>query len=492
MANEKQTIRVLTEPTIILDDMQGMDVEDGTSTVGGSPTSPVSYSKQYGAVFPVVQVNQTMFPTEQVTALRINSVGEIPFVSVTILVKDKSFYSTSFPKDGDLVSVFIRSRDDAFKPIRNDYEITNVNVNSAIGSGEDGYDTMTISGKLWIPGYDAVKTFSKKGTSMRALMETATDLNLGFATNEVDTADEQVWLCPSDKTSSFIYQTAMSSWKDDNSFFSYFIDYYYYFNFVNMEPLFAELPEIDEALSLDLLTNDYGKDSVQGKSKTRLVLTDWDEVGGTPMHITSYALFNNSAAINSTYGYKSYANYYDALIRESQSIYVDPKTTEGAERDMVLLKGRPGENFYLQQVESKWMGSQYGESGENCHGKYLYSRLNNFQNNVHLEKMGLRLTLAGFNVNLRRMMTVPVVIVIKKDFVRKRINEPADQDQQTVPTGEDGTKSALSFEETPITLDKTISGYYVISDMAIVYENGKFRHDCTLLRREWPAPPNIY
>jgi hypothetical protein len=495
MANEKQVIRALTEPSIILDDIQSTDVEDGTSPDFGSPSSPTKYSKQYGGVFPLIQINEKVFESGQIIDLRIYSSGDLPFATATFLVKDKSFYSTSFPKDGDLMSVFIRSKDDGFTPIRNDYEISNISINSDPGGGELSYDEMTVTGKLRVPGYSAVKCFSKKGSSFDVMLETATDLNLGFATNEVDTSDQQTWICPLVKTKDFLNQTTFSAWKDEKSFFTYFIDHYYYLNFVNVEPFYGEELEVDEALVLDLLTNDYGKDSSQGQALTKNVLSNWDEVSGTPFYINHYSLINNSAAINLTHGYKRFARYYDAYIQEDQSIYVDPMTTEGAENDKILLKGRPNEDFYLSEVETKWMGVQYGENGENSHEKLNYSKIHNFQNLIHLKKVGLKVSLAGINVNLRRMQTVPVVIVIKKDYTRKRINEPIDEsDQSSIPNEDepDRTKSALSFEETPITVDKTISGSYVIHDMTIIYEQGNFRQECTLYRREWPTPPQTH
>ena len=56
MANELQLVRVQTEPTIILDDIQSIDTETGTAEAIGKPESPVAMSKQYGAVVPLIQI----------------------------------------------------------------------------------------------------------------------------------------------------------------------------------------------------------------------------------------------------------------------------------------------------------------------------------------------------------------------------------------------------------------------------------------------------
>lgn len=501
MATEKQTIRVLTEPTIELDDLEAQDMEDGTSEASGGVEFPLKHSKQYGAVFPYVQINSYLFTSGQITSLELNCSGEIPSIMVTFNITDKSFFSTSFPKDGDLMSIFIRSKNDLFKPVRNDYEITSVSVSPREGGGENTPEDMTVLGVLRIPGYFATKCFSKRGTSMNTVHKVAADLGLGFASNEVDTDDEQAWICPNDKVNDFIYDVVNSSWKDENSFFTYFIDHYYYLNFVNVEPMFSEKTEIEESLINELITNDYGEDSSGfGDQSGKVILSNMNEIAGTNFHIRSYYLRNSSASINNLHGYRRFAMFYDALIKEPVKIFSDPLTTDGSESKQVLLKGRPGEDFYKQQVQTKWMGVHYGENGENCHEKYNIARITNFQNNVHLDKLNLIVELESVNFNLRRMQSIPVIIVIKKDFSRKKINEPIDEDQEATPPNSDEpnrTKSILDSEELPFTLDKTLSGNYVIKDIIYTYRKGldddaKFRQECVLVRREWPTPPQTY
>lgn len=491
MANEKQLVRVLTEPTIVLDKLESQDGEAGTSDAAKSQA--VKTSKQLGGLTPLIQILQRTFQGEDVASLQINANDQIPTITVDLLIRDKSFYSQSFPKDGDIMNVFIRSKDDVFKPIRNDYEITRVYVDSRPGGGENSLDTVTISGSLRIPGYNAKKCFAKKGTSMRTVLETATDLKLGFASNEVDTQDSQTWLCPFEKTRDFLEEVTLSAWKDTKSFFSFYVDYYYYLNFVNIEPLFSEKTEIEEGMLLSMLTNDYGKDNEQGKQKAKVVLTNWDESSDSPYHMLSHTLINNSG-INLNHGYKRYVQYYDELIKEPQSIFVDPLTTEGSENTQQLLKGRPGENFYLEQIESKWLGIQYGDSGENSHEKYNYARIHNYQNLVHIGKMGLKVMLNGINPNIRKMQSVPVICVLKRDDFRKTINEPEDQSAQAAPpnTSPNKTTSALSAQESPITIDKTISGFYVVWGIKIIYDQGTFKQELILYRREWPTPPSSH
>lgn len=492
MAKENQLIRSVLEPSIILDKIVATDVEQGTASNMGSPSSPVKYSKQYGGAFPLVQINSRVFDSEAITRMEIRCVGYRPTASVTVIIRDKSFYSVSYPKDGDLLSLFIRSKDDLFKPIRNDYDITNVTVNTTAGGGENSPETMTVTGVLRIPGLDAQKCFSKKGSAYDALMQASSDLLLGFSSNEVDTQDMQTWICPFETVADYIHNVSSSSWKDNKSFFTYFIDHYYHVNYVNVDPLFSEKADIDEGMALNLMTTDYGKDSEQGKQIGKIVLSNWDEISDTAMHIDSYALQNYSASINLRDGYKKYVQYYDSILKEYQSIFVDPISSPGAEDDQIILKGRPNEDFYLSQVTHKWMGIQYGKNAENAHDKINYAKIQNYQNLVHLNKMVLNVKLQGCNFNLRRFQVIPVVIVIKTDITRKKINEPIDDShQKSIPNSNEPnrTQPAIDSEQTPIAIDKFYTGFYVVRDIVYTYNKGQFRQECSLIRREWPTPP---
>jgi len=495
MPNEKQIIRTLTEPTIILDDLQFLDTETGTGKVLGKPETAYKPSKQYGGAFPLIKLNNYIFPSDTVKELRISSADIRPYVSIVAELRDKSFYSTAFPKDGDVVSIFIRGKVDPFKPIRNDYEITSVYVDNVPGGGETTPDTLHISGVLKIPDFDAVKCFSVKGTSFKTMMKVATDLKLGFASNEVDTSDSQTWLCPNEKVKNFLDETVLASWKDENSFFSYFIDHYYIMNFVNVEYMYSEQPDFEQAISLLRMSSDYLKDSEISGSLGKLVLSNWEEISQSQLFITQHSLINNSASINLSHGYKRYSQFYDGLLKENQSFFVDPKTTPGKENDHQLLKGRPNENQYLKQINTKWMGVQYGKDGENCHPKYNYAKVTNYQNNTHLEKMGLKIKLANPNFNLRRMQTVPVVIVIGSDYGRKKINEPIDESNKSSSGNSNEpnkTQPAVDVEKLPFTVDKTMSGFYVLHTIDYIFENGNFYQECTLFRREWPTPPQSH
>lgn len=471
MANEKHIVRSIIEPSIQLDTLSIYDTEEGTSLKGGYVTSDNKLSKQFGAVLPYIRINKYTFMSDDIIDVVLSIRGTRPTLRCTISVSDKSFYSKYYPKDGDLISVMIRSKDDSLKPIRNDYEITNV---SNFSRGPEGStdDTITISGSLRIPNLDAEKCFAKEGTSMEALIATCNDLGIGFSTNEVNTNDKMTWICPFDTIDDYIFDIIKASWKDKDSFFTYFIDQYYHLNFINANPLFSEQAETDNGILFNNFTNDYSAGNSIMKDNNLLLLSNIAEFKGTSNYVKSASLNNYSAAINLTEGYKRYAQYYDNLIKEYQSIYVDPITSPGSENDNIILKGRKNEDFYLTQIKHKWLGILYG-NGDNCHEKYLYAQIHNYQNLIHLNKLVLKIELEQINPNLRRGQVIPYIHTVRSDYSRKDVNTP------------DFIKDQNSIG---LTIDKFYSGYFTINAIDIIYRNGQFYQTLDLIRREWPTP----
>ena len=128
MPNENQLVRTITEPTIVIDDIRASTDENTAEENIDNSISAAKTSKQLGGVMPVIQILTKIFTGQEVSSVRIESHDFLPTCHAELLIMDKSFYSRSFPKDGDVMSIFIRSKDDVLKPIRNDYIITNVNI----------------------------------------------------------------------------------------------------------------------------------------------------------------------------------------------------------------------------------------------------------------------------------------------------------------------------------------------------------------------------
>jgi hypothetical protein len=505
---ESSIIRTVVDPTIVLDSLEVYDLDTGTSEVSRENKTEGQIrsdqiSKDIGTNYPFIEINNYVFSISEIEFFEIDYTGYIPTARLTAGVKGKTFPSAAMPKDGDLMSVFIRSKNDAFKPIRNDYRITGVRSE---GANDQGMNAIyNITGELFIPHlYDEVSS-SYQGSSFEVLKEIAKSLGLGFSTNETETSDSQVWINPRGDYYNLIQNIAAHSWKNEDSFYQVWIDIYYTLNFVNVNNQFSE----DTNLDLQLLTNMITSDSTGGKTNEDLlkegtgavpkVLSNFTDLRGTPAYVFRYNVKNNSNFIDELYGYKIYSQFFEQNSEKYWSIYTEPITTPESEGNKIILKGRttkPGsakEEFYKTQVRHVWEGIQYTAPEGNCHEKYNFAKNWNSRNLAELEKMYVTIDLERGNFNLYRGERVPLLLVVDKDIQYQNIMSSPEQPQ-----------NSAAFPQ-PI-IDRFYSGYYMISGMQFRYSpRGEtnsydmptnenpitapgFTHKVTLTRREWPTP----
>jgi hypothetical protein len=493
------------DPTIPLDSLEIYDADYGTSELSSMQGEPRDFkeTKNVGTNFPYIEINNYVFNQDEIINFSIDYTGFLPKLTFKVGVKGKNFPSGSIPKDGDIASVFIRALNDTFKPIRNDYRITNVMGKGADTEGRMG--VYSITGELFIPHlYDEV-VVSYKGTSYNVLKEIARELKLGFASNETETGDEQTWINPRADYREFIFSIADHAWKDEKSFFEVFVDAYYNLNFINVNNQFSEDTNVDLALLTNLQISDsYGGETneqrlTENTGNTSKILTNWTDYRGTPGFVHKYNVENRSNLVSEAYGYKTYTQFFEQNSEQYWSIYVDPLNTDGAAGNKIILKGRstkpgaPKEEYWKTQARHVWGGIQYSAPEGNAHEKYNYAKVWNQRNNAELEKMTLTVELERGNFNIYRGERLPLILVVMSDIQYQNILNPPEQEQPE------------PMYPSP-TMDKFYSGYYMVSGMSFVYTPNSpistmgsptnesprnppgFIHKVYLTRREWPTP----
>jgi hypothetical protein len=510
--DEKTIIRSLLEPKIKIDLLELEDLYTGTSDKLGASQKGVvggrQYQNQLGVDYPFITINNYVFSTDEILQLTVNSTGFIPTIFFAFkLTKTDAFRSQAYPKDGDVLSIFIRAKNNAFKPIRNDFIITG--VSSGAGGVENSGGVTTITGELFIPRIKEQVIKSYKGNSLEVLQNVCKELGLGFATNETSTNDSMSWLCAGSTWEEYIKEIASAAWKDTNSFYKVFIDVYYHLNFVNMNSQLEGDGQLaagilDSAIMKDFYEND--KNTVESsQTTTGKFLSTIDSLKGTNMYIQGYKTKNNSSAIHEQYGYKYNVQFFDMKSLKYWNLFVDPKTSDGAERKKIILKGRtfpkkedekkegksPSEQQYWKtQNQYVWKGIQ----SRNVHDKYTFAIAHNERNLLELQKLFLEVRVTRWNPNIYLGEKVPLVLITQADVTK------ATLDAQ----GEDAKISDKSPGE-PAVLDQFYSGYYVVNGMSIMYsqDNSPFERGTgvepqdfapaffqtfTMTRREWPTP----
>lgn len=464
--NLDRTILSITDPTIILDELK---IEDERTTNNGD----IAVHKALGDIIPLVKVNNYYFRDSELIDFKIESTEFQPRIRVTVLITDGVFISSAYPKDGDLISIFIRTKLKDFRAIRADFEITGTKMSpSTDSSGEISF--VTLEGVLRIPGlYGEICKVFKDSTSFDTLMDIATDLKLGYASNEVKTDDIMNWICGFDTYHKFINDVTDFSYKNDNSFYQAFIDWYYYLNFVNVNNQFTSDETFDDGIIQSLLHTDIKTDSKETpSSKSKLYLTNLSKLKGTNMFIQNYSLINKSGSISMENGYRRHIQFYDVNNKKYETFFIDPLATPGSEKK-VILKGRPNEDTWKQRIKYKWMGNQYSSPKHNVHSNYFYAQVQNHQNNIEIEKLTLNVQLQKANWNLYRYQRIPLVIMNEGNKNRIQLTKGSDEEQ----------KGSVA-----ITHDKFLSGFYVI--LGIVYSwdrQSGWSQELRLSKREWDA-----
>jgi hypothetical protein len=506
MSKVERSIVSLVDPTIKTDLLAKGDTgtvaaqEKTTNTPEGASTDDTA---RVGSLVPLIVINQTTFSDNQLMYFSADFEDKIPTMSVSVIDESNKF-ALDFPTDGDVISLYLRPPDkDNLKPIRIDYDI--IDVTSHPESKTYGF-----KGIMKIPGFFAEQCTSfKDNNSFDHLKGMCGDIGLGFASNETATDDSMPRLCPFDTYENFVNDTVATAYKDEDSFFTWYVDPYYYLCLVNVNKQFDLEDKADEVNMsttepLGGLPNQVDtKDSV----KSALILTNKPDKTGTNMYIESYSIESQAARIWMNNGYKRYTQYLD--IREDESTYhtffVDPFTTEGSEKDFQLPKGRVDEpDFYKKQVKYKWIGKQApsSESG-NVHDNYLFASVLNFQNLQEIKKTTLKVELAGMNFYVYKYMKIPVAIYEqgngKSNIDKLKARDEALGEGDKLDKKPEGDLSAdrdggnnpdqLGADQRDGIKNEFLSGNYVVGGVKYTYQDpGPVKMSLTLIRREWPIP----
>ncbi len=172
-----------------LDEAIQVDYSNGASDIQSLRNSGETDEKLTGLNVPFLTINGYSV-TNFLTRFNLDLGGFIPTVRFSFIAVESVFISNNYPKDGDIVSLYMRAPGDYYKPIRMDFNILDVvsevsSTYSETGSDPDGKGInlrFTIVAECRIPGLytERIKSFANMN-SHDALLEISQDLNLGFS-----------------------------------------------------------------------------------------------------------------------------------------------------------------------------------------------------------------------------------------------------------------------------------------------------------------------
>jgi hypothetical protein len=453
----------------------------------------IKQTKVLGVNEPYVSINGYQFTPADIISFALNCSGFLPTLNISIADTQNNFSIDTFPRDGDVITFLLNSKNEStFKSIHMDFDILKV---SNLPADEDSIVRYNFIGKAKVPFVDSEECrYYESGTSLSHLEEEAKYLGLGLVTNIDATSDEQVRIQPYISHQKFIKNIVETSYISDNAFQTYFIDQYYYLNFIEVNRIFnskntMSLQDAQDSLmsfSESLSEAEEGTNN-NDNIKSKLVLTNYFRFKGFNNYINKYSLENNSSAIVANHGHFRDIQIYDDTTEDLSEFTIDPLTSENLLDSEEPLRGRRSEDRYTGQIKHKYVGRQdVGEEGMgNVHASYAFSKVHNFRNNLETSKMVLRVTLASFNPSVYKYQKVPVLMYMYDD-IKKASSDIKDEEAKKQGFKDRQFEDDKSNDQARV--DYFISGNYIIQNIDYSYTKSKgIVQTLTLMRREWPT-----
>lgn len=467
-------------------------------------------TKSIASLQPMLKIGSYDFTDTDILSFDLMLDGKVPRMEAVVSDRKKLFDSEFYPRGGDCVTVFLNSKNnDTFKSIHMDFDLTEVDMGA---SGDtEGLQTISITGFAKIPNMFAeVCKHYDIGPSIDHIELIAKDLKLGLATNITDTEDQQARIQPWVDYITFIDDVVSGAYVSENSFLTWYIDQFYYLNFIDINRIFnSENPPLGE-LQANFIAY---KESVAEKTEDAedadnilapLMLTNDLTQKKNTMYIEEYSLINNAARTNANEGYGRKISFYDDNAAEGSKrteLEIQAFASENMADSDEPLRGsrRDKEDRTLTELKHKWLGRQdAGEDGlGNTHQHALYSMLVDHQNKVELQKMKLKVTLGSFNPSLYKYQKLPIMIYNTDPTTTKTrvafkeaAAEAGTLNESLVRTDQVAKDAEVTQDGDPdMVLNHMMSGYYIIENINYSYlkSTNRMVQELTLIRREWPG-----
>jgi hypothetical protein len=494
--NIRKAILQYRNPDIFLDELSVID----TSSQGGDlqlndQKSGNVQKKYFGKVEPLIRIN-----TEIIGGIRyfkLDLTGFKPKLVFRFETSDERFISTSYPKDGDIVSIYIRPLGEMFKPIRMDFIINEV-ISPFNGGPYTDYtpstgkfQSYTIMAEVRIPKLYKHICKSFNGNSSDALLKIAEDLNLGYASNETKTKDLMNWLSPNLDYQTLIRDIVNNAWLGEEDYFDCWIDQYYNINLVNLKKQFDDINP-----KLENMRVAYGADSFGdvfpggGAPETYevefpLILTNSTEFSKSPMFITDMSIEQNAGSINKDLGYFQKIQFYDSKLVSDKpknkfvEYDIESVTNKNLGSRDTINKGRLGEDIYKDEIKKTYVGTIYFD---NVHENFQQASAQNILNRNDSYKIILKVKNRAWTPFLYRGQNLPVAI-----FSEGSSTDASSSTYNPVA----GEKSTLSNSSDKRNINAFLSGNYVVLGFNIEYDGEGIYQSMVLGKKQWALNPGL-
>lgn len=382
-----------------------------------------------------------------ISSLNLYYEGILPKVSIIFIDSVGFMKKDGFPLDDAKFELFLNSGSKNLKSIHLKFKLENFQENKG--------KSYTIIGTLDLKDFYKIAFKSYRGTSFEVLRKISGELELGFNSNITNTVDNMNWVNNGKLSKDFFSNIINHSYISDTSYVLGYIDFYYCFNYVDIEKEWLRDISTDVGLNstgINHLNNESDKDKIE-----QLILTNDKSVNTSPFYFSSYKLNNNSTQISLTKGYFTRSKVYDSISKQFLIFDVNSQTSDGSKTH--ILKGASNDT---KDITENYRTNYSGKMDtENVHKNYYYSETQNKVNLDNLVRISVDITLPNPNFNLYKFMKIQLVFV----------------NPMSSPTNDEVIQSRLS-------------GEWVIVDIGYTWVKGKLTQALNLVRKEIGKTPD--
>lgn len=449
-------------------------------------------SKMIGDFAPFVMIGDFKFEYAEIERMTLEESGFVPEVNCVIRDTRGVVSGPHFPKNKPILSLYVRSRNDNLKCIRNDFLITSMNPvghSEHPGAKADGVDVLyRVTGFLNAPMLYSIASVSyKNSTSFDVLKKVAAESELGYASNMSTTKDNMTWVNPYWERHDFVKYMTARAYAGEESYLMAFVDKFYHLNYLDISGMLTETFDFEKAFTAINEYNDYlrnEKDSNDDEFQGTLLLSNLNTMRGSDLYISSFDQYSEFGDIWMTGGQKGVISYYDPYIDQSDLNENFINYTTSVNESVVV-----DDDSLANRKIWFWTGVDHNNGHEN----YMYSRMNQLYNSLEFSKLNLRVVTDGVTLSIIRGMRIPVVI----------FRQAGDAEHSYTPyTNEDDEVDAEKIkteEEAGATVNRFLSGYYWVKSVKYHYDIGRaesgertmFYTELELSRGVWPNSPDI-
>ncbi|NBU80961.1 MAG: hypothetical protein EBS55_04865 [Flavobacteriaceae bacterium] len=392
---------------------------------------------------PLVYYNEIQIQPADLIFLNLSLKENIPQVKITFVDTNGLINQRGLPIDNTKLSVFINTRTTINKTILIQFKIINIKRESGL--------TFTIKAAIDLDELYTINYESfLKSSSLDVMKRVAKQLGLGFSSNITSTNDRMNWLNYGRKVYQFLKYVANNGYISDNDFCSYYIDYSYNLNYINIQKELLRDVKNDEMM-VDNFQPEAVVNSKMPLSKAPTILTTDPSASKTNNYISSYTLLNNSTSISLQEGYIKTVFYYDNQKKEKLIFELDTLSDNTNKKNLISLKSPADKNFLKSNFTQEYIGKF---DSDNMHKNYNYADFLNNRNLQELEKITVIATLPTPNFSLYVFQKIRVMFI--------------NQTQQMFAN----------------IVNERLTGYFLITNIKFEFSGGVFSQILHLSRRD--------